>query len=68
MANRIPRNACKMNVILLTDTTAGNAGTVLKAEKNEFGTWIGKTKEGKSYSLFIGHLRNSDLCQIEIVA
>lgn len=35
IANRMPQNASKKNVILLTDTTAGNAGIALKTEKNK---------------------------------
>lgn len=66
MGNRIPRNATRLEVVFLTDTTAGKCGMKLIAEKTEIG-WVG-TCEGKSYRLLLGHLRNEKLCAVKAIA
>lgn len=66
MGNRIPRNATRLEAVFLTDTTAGKSGTKLIAEKTENG-WVG-TCEGKSYRLFLGHLRDEKLCKVKVIA
>lgn len=66
MANRIPRNARQMDVEFLTKTSAGAAGTKLKAQKDEYG-WHGTDKDGKSYYLFASHLRNEHFCKLSNV-
>lgn len=66
MANRIPRNASKLHVTFLTNTSAGKSGLTMTAEKTERG-WIGN--DGKrEWHLFPEHLRNENLCKIKVIA
>ena len=66
MANRIPRNARKLEVEFLTDTSAGDKGLIMMAEKTDRG-WIGK-HNGKDWCLFVSHLRDDNACKIKVVA
>lgn len=65
MANRIPRNAKKLECTTLVDTIACKEGTTYKAEKTENG-WIANIN-GKVYSLFLAFLRDSNCCNIKII-
>ena len=62
MANRIPRNATKLDVTY----KVGDYGHMV-VEKNKFGEWIGTDNNGKRWSIFVGHLRNSDIMDVEVV-
>ena len=66
MTNRIPRNATKLEVEFLTDTSAGDKGIKMIAEKTDNG-WVGKYK-GKDWLLFVAHLRDENMCKIKVVA
>ena len=66
MANRIPRNATKLEVEFLTDTSMGDKGIKVIAEKKDNG-WVG-TYNGKNWLLFLAHLRNENYCKIKVVA
>lgn len=66
MANRIPRNATKLEVEFLTDTSAGDKGIKMIAEKTDNG-WVGE-RNGKSWLLFVAHLRDENVCKIKVVA
>ena len=66
MANRIPRTATKLEVEFLTETSAGDKGIKMIAEKTDNG-WTGE-HNGKSYHLFSAHLRNENYCKIKIIA
>ena len=67
MANRIPRTATKLDVIFLTQTSAGKENTQMIAEKTEYG-WVGTDKDGKKWRLFVEHLRNENFCKIIVLA
>lgn len=64
MANRIPRNAKKLECTTLIDTLACKAGTTYTAEKTENG-WIANIN-GEVYSLFLAFLRDANCCKIII--
>ena len=66
MANRIPRTARKLEVEFLTDTSAGDKGLKMIAEKKDNG-WVGE-HNGKSWLLFLAHLRDENCCKIKVVA
>ncbi len=63
--NRIPRNAKKLEVTLLTETNVGKAGTCIIVEKNEH-SWVGEI-DGHRWSFFSAQLRNDSLCQIKVI-
>lgn len=65
MSNRIPRTATKLEVTSLANSTASKIGDIFIAEKQD-GRWIANIN-GKSWYLFIEHLRNENLCAIKVV-
>lgn len=65
--NHIPRSAKKLDVTLLTNTTAGAAGAVHLTCYKEPGGWIGVDDSGKRWGLFISHLRNDQFCKLEVI-
>ena len=62
MANRIPHNAKVLDVTY----KVGDYGHMV-VEKNEFGEWIGTDDNGKRWSIFASHLRNSDIMDVEVI-
>ena len=66
MANRIPRSARKLEVEFLTDTSMGDKGIKIMAEKTDNG-WVGR-HNGKNWLLFVAHLRDENACKIKVVA
>ena len=60
--NRIPRAAIKLDVKF----KIGNYGHMI-ATKDESG-WHGIDDNGKLWSLFVSHLKNSDVCEITVLA
>lgn len=66
MGNRIPRAATKLEVEFLTDTSMGEKGIKIIAEKLDQG-WTGKYGE-QSYHIFLDHLRNENFCAIKIIS
>lgn len=65
MANRIPRAATRLRVTWLVGSNATPAGTTVEVYKDEFG-WHEKIGD-TIYSVFVGHLRNENLCRIEAI-
>ena len=67
--NRIPRNATKLDVEFLIDTSSSKAGEHMTVEKNPYdGRWIGKDKNGKEWFFFLDMLRNENVCKIAVMA
>ena len=66
--NRIPRNATKLDVEFLIDVSSSKAGEHMTAEKTLYDGWVGKDKNGKKWSLFLGMLRNENVCKITVMA
>jgi hypothetical protein len=64
-SNRIPRNARRIFVTWLIDTTGNNAGDAATVEKDDRGQWIETTASGKSYAVFVSMLRNADIIRID---
>lgn len=65
MANRIPRAAKKLEVTWLVGSNACSAGTVTEVYKDDFG-WHMETN-GKTYSVFVSHLRNENTCKFRVL-
>lgn len=65
--NVIPRTAQKMIVKMKIATTAGAVGETLNAWK-ELNGWHGKNENGETFFLFLSMLRNSEICDIKIIA
>ena len=62
--NRIPRNAKKIYITWLIDTSSTKAGDHDTVEKTERG-WIGTTATGTNYFMFVSLLRNGHAVQID---
>ena len=63
--NRIPRNARKIFVTWLIDTTGNKAGDSATVEKDDRGQWIETTASGERYAVPVSMLRNADIIRIE---
>ena len=63
--NRIPRNARRIFVKWLIDTTGNKAGDAATVEKDDRGQWIETTASGKRYAVAVSILRNADIIRIE---
>ena len=63
--NRIPRAATKLKVTTLTKSSASKVGEEFIAQKTDRGQ-IADIK-GKTWSLFVDHLRNDNFCKIEVL-
>ena len=61
MANRIPRKALVLDVNFKIDDYAH-----MIVSKDDQG-WHGVDDNGKHYYVFASHLRNSDICDIEVL-
>lgn len=59
--NRIPRNAKKMNVEFLIETSSHSK--FMSAKKTDHG-WVGTNEIGKEYLLPLAMLRNSEVCKL----
>lgn len=66
MNNKIPKEATKLEVTFLKETSAGKENTKMIAEKTECG-WIGTDKNGEKWQLFTSHLRNRNYCNIRVL-
>ena len=64
-SNRIPRNARKIFVTWLIDTTGNKAGDAATVEKDDRGQWIETTASGERYAVPVSMLRNADIIRIE---
>ena len=65
MANRIPRAATRLRVSWKISGSACPAGTITEAYKNDQGWHM--DVNGKTWYLFVSMLRNSEICDIEVV-
>jgi hypothetical protein len=64
-SNRIPRNARRIFVTWLIDTTGNKAGDAATVEKDDRGQWIETTASGERYAVPVSMLRNADIIRIE---
>jgi len=63
--NRIPRNVARLYITYLVGSITRNIGDTAVVKRNEFGDWIATDKNGKQWNMFISHLRNGNLIQID---
>lgn len=64
-SNRIPRNARRIFVTWLIETTGNKAGDAATVEKDDRGQWIETTASGERYAVAVSMLRNADIIRIE---
>lgn len=58
----LPRNAKKIEVTFLIDTSAHKAGSTVVVGKTEYGNW----SDGQ-FSYFVGMLRNPEICKVKVI-
>ena len=58
--------AKRMKVTWLVGGSHGEPGCVMDAYKDEQG-WHGTDEKGTTWALFDSHLRNPDICQVEVI-
>lgn len=63
--NRIPRKFTRLYITMLTDTTAGQAGTRATVYRNQYGELVEETESGKLYAANLALLRSADLVRID---
>lgn len=63
--NKLPKDR-KLLVTRIVDTYCGAAGSTMIAHHDAHG-WHGIDESGKVWSLFAEHLRNPDICKIEVI-
>lgn len=63
--NRIPRKFTRLYITMLTDTTAGKAGTRATVYRNKYGELVEETESGELYAANLALLRSADLVKID---
>ena len=63
--NRLPRKFTKLYITMLTDTTAGQAGTRATVYRNKYGELVEETESGELYAANLALLRTADLVRID---
>lgn len=64
--NRIPRKATKLDVTFLIKGNPGEDHMIAVKDPYRSG-WIGTDDNGKRWSLFTSHLRDSNICTFTVL-
>ncbi len=67
MSNRIPKNAKKMDVEFLRQTSAAKPGDHIIVRKEEDNGWVGTDQAGKEWAFLLPLLRNEYICKISVL-